>query len=111
MNLFDIEARLFALADKLREQNEAAARQVLTAITDIRAWHQQERSEWYARQQNLLQKWSEFSNGAVEEAQQRQHELIEQECARILRVLAVDPRWQGSYADLVKLTAKGGDHA
>jgi hypothetical protein len=105
-NLFDIEGRLFAIADGVREQNEGVARKIIAIIADIRAWQQAEREDWYARHSELLRKWNEFSNSTVQEEFQRQKELLETERARILRALAVDPRWQGSYADLAKLTGE-----
>jgi hypothetical protein len=106
VNLFDIEADLFGLADRLRELDEKAARQVVSAIADLRRWQRAYADGWYLRHSDQMQKWNAFSNTVVEEEYARQEELIEQERARILRVLAVDPRWQGSYADLVKLTNK-----
>lgn len=104
MNLFDIEAKLFALADSLREQNEGAARKILATIADIRAWHQTEMDDWYKRHGEQMQKWNAFAGSTIQEEFHRQKELIESERSRILRALALDPRWQGSYADLVKLT-------
>lgn len=103
MNLFDIEAQLFALADELRKENEKAARKIVAAIAALRTWQKQDEEEWYTRHAEQLHKWNEFMNATLKEEFDHQHKKAEQERARILHALAIDPRWEGSYADLVKV--------
>jgi len=103
MHLTDIEARIFALSDRVREQDADAARQIIALVVALREWHQTERRERERKVNDLMHKWTEFSNGQVQEAYDRVAAEVENERARVARVLVTDPRWQGSYADLIGL--------
>jgi len=103
MQLTDIEARIFALSDRVREQDADAARQIIALVVALREWHQTERHDRERKINDLMRKWTEFSNGSVQEAYDRNAAELEHERARVARILATDPRWQGSYADLIGL--------
>lgn len=106
MHITEIEARLFQLADQSRETSPDLSRAIIGTIAHLREWHQAHETERTRKLQDLFQKWSAFSNGYAEETYAQQSAAIEQERDRVLRALAVDPRWQGSYADLVNLVQK-----
>lgn len=104
--MIELEKTLFALADTLRAEHPDAARAIVATIEPLRVWWQKAQERERERRSAYTRKMMDFYNGSMEDVYAETATEIEQERDRILRVLAVDERWHGSYADLLAVVKR-----
>lgn len=101
----DFNTRLADLADQVRALNdgEEIARALLRLAADMDGYLAGQQDAYFAKRMGLFQKWNDFLNESVADTQ-RYHEGRDRTLRRQLaRAVAADPRWQGGYADALKL--------
>ena len=97
--------RLARLSDQVRalDGGEKLALDLMRLAGDIDAYLDGQRIARHGKLSDAFVKWHEFLNASVDEAHAYGDQQIAIERRKIARSMAADPRWQGGYADALKL--------
>lgn len=107
----DFNERLARLADQVRaiDGGSLLAMDLMQLAGAIDGYLEQQLSERNKKLNTAFTAWNAFLNGSLESAYDEADRKIAIERRRFARTVASDPRWQGGYADALKLLA--GDEA
>jgi hypothetical protein len=99
------EQRLAYLADAVRalDGGDEIARGLLRLASDMESYLERHRTYRDRQAWDIFEKWNAFVNASIADAHRSCDARLDHERRRLAQRVAADPRWQGGYADTLKL--------